>query len=76
MNPKTNISRGRPGTTALSGFAGRTWLVLLTLFAWLLPQRAAAGTFVDDKSNYSVMLGGSNVIYFYAAVYDMDGADC
>ena len=32
MNPKTNISRGRPGTTALSGFAGRTWLVLLTLF--------------------------------------------
>ena len=53
---------------------GRLWLMLL-LLAWLLPQQAAA-TYVDEKSNYSVMLGGSNVIYFYAPVYDMDGADC
>jgi hypothetical protein len=63
MKQKTNILRGR------------LWLVLLSLFAWLLPQRAAA-TYVDDKANYSIMLGGSNVIYFYAPVYDMDGADC
>ena len=51
------------------------WLMLLALFAWLLPQRAAA-TYVDDKSNYSVSLGGSNIVYFTAPVYDADGADC
>lgn len=49
--------------------------MLLALFAWLLPQRAAA-TYVDDKSNYSVSLGGSNIVYFTAPVYDTDGADC
>ena len=55
---------------------GRPWLVLLALFAWLLPQRVAADTYVDKSQNYTVSLGGSNVVYFSAAVYDMDGADC
>ena len=81
MKRKANILRGRTRTSALprragtTALPGRPWLVLLALLAWLLPQRAAA-TYVDEKSNYSVMLGGSNVIYFYAPVYDMDGADC
>jgi len=48
--------------------------MLVALFAWLLPQQAAA-TFVDDKSNYSISLGGSNIVYFEAPVYDTDGAD-
>ena len=52
------------------------WLLLLPLFAWLLPQRAAAQTYVDKSENYTVSLGGSNVVYFSAPVYDMDGADC
>ena len=55
---------------------GRPWLVLLALLAWLLPQRVAADTYVDKSQNYTVSLGGSNVVYFSAAVYDMDGADC
>ena len=55
---------------------GRPWLLLAAVFAWLLPQRAAADTYVDKSQNYTVSLGGSNVVYFSAAVYDMDGADC
>ena len=54
---------------------GRPWLLLAVLFAWLLPQKAAA-TYVDEKDNYYVSLGGTNIIYFTAPVYDMDGADC
>ncbi|MBP1541512.1 MAG: hypothetical protein ILA25_05010 [Prevotella sp.] len=53
---------------------GRSWLMLLALLIWLAPQRASA-TYVDDKSNYSVSLGGSNIVYFEAPVYDTDGAD-
>jgi hypothetical protein len=49
---------------------------LAVLFAWLLPQKAAAQTYVDKKENYSVSLGGTNIIYFTAPAYDMDGADC
>ena len=54
----------------------RLWLMLLALFAWLLPQRAAADTYVDRKGNYSVSLGGTNIVYFEAAVYDQEGYDC
>ena len=62
---KTRMMRGRP------------WLVLLTvaLFAWLVPQRAAA-THVDDTWNYSVSLNGSNTVAIKVPVYDEDGADC
>ena len=50
------------------------WM-LIALFVWLLPQRAAA-THVDDTYKYQVMLSGSNTIRISAPVYDMDGADC
>ncbi len=50
--------------------------MLLALFAWLLPQTAAADTYVDRKDNYSVSLGGTNIVYFEAAVYDQEGYDC
>ena len=62
MQQNTNILRGRP------------WLLLLLLFAWLLPQEAAA-TYVDEADNYTVSLGGSNIIYFEAQVYDTDDTD-
>ena len=61
---------------SISLLRGRPWLLLLALFAWLLPQKAAAQTYVDKKENYSVSLGGTNIIYFTAPAYDMDGADC
>ena len=64
MKQSDYISRGRP------------WLMLLVLFAWLLPQRAAAATYVDKPANYSVSLGGSNIVYFTAPVYDTDDNDC
>lgn len=51
-------------------------LLLAALFAWLLPQNmAAAPYYVEDPDNYSVELGGSNVVYFSAPVYDQDGLD-
>ena len=54
----------------------RPWLMLLALFAWLLPQQAAAAPYyVEDPDNYEVALGGSNVVYFTAPVYDQDGLD-
>ena len=57
---------------------GRPWqmLLLTALLAWLLPQRAAADlSYEDDPDNYTVELGGSNVIYFTAPCYDTSGAD-
>ena len=55
---------------------GRPWqMLLLVLFAWLLPLTAAA-THVDDTWKYQVALNGSNTIRIEAPVYDMDGADC
>ena len=72
MKQSLNILRGRPLLRA----QGRQWILLCLLFAWLLPQKAAAGTYVDNKDNYSVSLGGTNIIYFTAPAYDMDGADC
>lgn len=62
MQHHLNILRGRP------------WLLLLTLFAWLLPQQAAA-SYEDEPANYSVSLGGSNIVYIQAPVYDQNGAD-
>ena len=62
MSNTTNILRGR------------AWPVLAVLFAWLLPQRAAA-MYVDEVDNYVVELGGSSVIYFTAPVYDQSGLD-
>ena len=57
----------------------RPWLVLLALFAWLLPQRAAADTYdtyVDKSYNYSVSLDGSNTVKIHVPVYVQEGADC
>ena len=62
MQQNTNILRGRP------------WLLLLLLFAWLLPQEAAA-TYVDEPDNYTIMLGGTNIVYFTAPVYDTSDGD-
>ena len=62
-NNLTNLRRGRP------------WLLLLLLFAWLLPQRVNAEAYVEKPENYSVSLGGSNIVYFTAPVYDQDNAD-
>jgi hypothetical protein len=49
--------------------------MLLALFAWLLPQRVNAEAYVEKPENYSVSLGGSNIVYFTAPVYDQDNAD-
>ena len=62
MNQRPNILRGRP------------WLVLLVLLGWLLPQRAAA-TYVDEPDNYTIMLGGTNIVYFTAPAYDTSDGD-
>ena len=62
MYHSTNILQGRP------------WLMLLALFAWLLPQTAAA-SYEDEADNYEVTLGGSNVVIINAPVYDQDGSD-
>ncbi len=67
MKQKKNIGRGMP------------WLMLLALFAWLLPQRAAADTYdtyVDKSYNYSVSLDGSNTVKIHVPVYVQEGADC
>ena len=65
MKEKLNILRGRP------------WLVMLTaaLFAWLLPQTAAAEEYLHDTDHYSVSLGGTNIVYFTAPVYDQKNVD-
>ena len=72
MKHALNILRGRSIRLA----QGKLWLMLLALFAWLLPQQAAADlSYEDDPDNYTVELGGSNVIYFTAPCYDTSGAD-
>ena len=62
-NNLTNLRRGRP------------WLLLLLLFAWLLPQEAAADWYVQRKYQYQVMLNGTNTVRIKAPVYDEDEAD-
>ena len=54
---------------------GRPWLLLLLLFAWLLPQEAAADWYVQRKYQYQVMLNGTNTVRIKAPVYDEDEAD-
>ena len=63
MQKLTNILRGRP------------WLMLLAVFAWLLPQQAAADWYVQRKYQYQVMLNGTNTVRIKAPVYDEDEAD-
>ena len=46
------------------------WLLLLSFFAWLLPQPAAADRYVEKGYNYMVMLNGMNSIRIKAPVYD------
>ena len=62
MQQHLNILRGRP------------WLMLLLMLAWLMPQQALA-TYVDDADNYTVRLGGTNIVYFTAPVYDTSDSD-
>ena len=62
MQQHLNILRGRP------------WLMLLLMLAWLMPQQASA-TYVDDADNYTVRLGGTNIVYFTAPVYDTSDSD-
>ena len=63
MNQTKNILRGHP------------WLMLLMLFAWLLPQQAAADWYVQRTYQYQVMLNGANTIRIKVPVYDEDEAD-
>ena len=67
MYKLTNILRGRP------------WLLLLTLFAWLVPQQVSADdgyeTFVDQSILYNVFVSGSNTVTITVPCYDMEGAD-
>ena len=53
---------------------GRPWLTLLALLLWVVP-RANAEAYVEKPENYSVSLGGTNIVYFTAPVYDQDNAD-
>ena len=62
MQQHLNILRGHP------------WLLLLMLFMWVTP-RANAEAWVEDPDHFSVSLGGSNIVYFTAPVYDQDNAD-
>ena len=67
MKQTLNILRGRP------------WLVLLALFAWLLPQRAAADDgydrYTDLSYMYNVYVSGTNTVTITVPLYDMEGAD-
>ena len=67
MYKLTNILRGRP------------WLLLLALFAWLVPQQVSADdgyeTFVDQSILYNVFVSGSNTVTITVPCYDMEGAD-
>jgi len=62
MQKDYNILRGHP------------WLLLLMLFMWVTP-RANAEAWVEDPNHYSVSLGGSNIVYFSAPVYDQKNVD-
>ena len=86
----TNNRRGRPWQIMLtcgrassrSAEPKRAWVcthlgaaLLLALMAWVLPQTAAAEQFIHEPDNYSVSLGGSNIVYFTAPVYDQKNVD-
>ena len=80
-NNLTNNRRGRPIRQAHSTGSGRAqgrqwrWMLLLALFAWLVPQTASAEQYVHDPDHYLVSLGGSNIVYFSAPVYDQKNVD-
>ena len=76
MEQTKNILRERPVRRA----QGRQWLMmLLALFAWLVPQQAMAdgdfNTYVDMSYNYGVSLDGSNTVKIHVPVYQQEGAD-
>ena len=60
-------------------YSGRHWLLLLALFAWLVPQQVSADdgyeTFVDQSILYNVFVSGSNTVTITVPCYDMEGAD-
>ena len=62
MQQHLNILRGHP------------WLLLLMLFMWVTP-RANAEAWVEDPDHFSVSLGGTNIVYFSAPVYDQKNVD-
>ena len=49
--------------------------MLLALLAWVVPQKAAAEQYLHDPDHYSVSLGGTNIVYFTAPVYDQKNVD-
>jgi hypothetical protein len=53
--------------------------MLLALFVWLVPQRAAADdsyeTYVDQSILYNVFVSGTNTVTITVPCYDMEGAD-
>ena len=59
--------------------SGRHWLLLLALFAWLVPQQVSADdgyeTFVDQSILYNVYVSGSNTVTVTVPCYDQEGAD-
>ena len=58
-----------------SAFVKQWQMLLVALFAWLLPEQAMA-TYVDETYNYSVTLNGTNMVKIQVPVYDQEGADC
>ena len=71
MKQTFNILRGRPLRPAQHKLC---LMLLAALFAWLLPQTAAA-SYEEEPDNYSVSLGGTTTVYFTAPVYSQEGAD-
>ncbi len=50
-------------------------MMLLALFAWLLPQGACAEDYVGNCSKYKVWIEGMNVIKAELPCYDQSGSD-
>ena len=50
-------------------------MMLLALFAWLLPQGAWAEDYVGNRSKYKVWIEGMNVIKAELPCYDQSGSD-
>ena len=75
MKQTLNIMRGR----LLRQSQGKPWLILLLLFAWLLPQQAAADDgydrYTDLSFMYNVFVSGTNSVTITVPLYDMEGAD-
>ena len=84
MKQNLNILRGRPlrpvHSTSSGQAQGKLWLLLLAaLFAWLVPQQAAADdgyeTYVDQSYLYNVFVSGTNTVTITVPCYDQEGAD-